>query len=173
MAERNFFIKTERIMFSIWDKNDHALALSLWGNEAVTKYISKTGKFTVQEVEERLKLEIANEKCFGIQYWPFFDKSTGDFIGCCGLRPYSLDNQIYELGFHIKPKYWGKGLGTEAAKAIVNYSFNELGLTKLFAGHNPNNIASENILRKLEFNYIKDVYYAPTELYHPSYMLDS
>jgi len=46
-----------------------------------------------------------------------------------------------------------------------------LDTESLFAGHNPNNTASQKVLSKLGFKYIGDEFYKPTGLYHPSYQL--
>lgn len=169
---RKYFLKTERVSFSWWEQEDYDLAYSLWGDEAVTKHIAKNGKFSPEEIKARLDLEISNHKLFNVQYWPIFDNETNDLIGCCGLRPYNLDENIYELGFHLRSKYWGKGLGLEAATAIIQYAFDKLSATKLFAAHSPDNINSKKILEKLGFQYVGDEFYKPTELYHPSYLLN-
>jgi len=166
---RNYFLETERIGFSTWDMNDYDLALSLWGDAAVTQHISKTGIFTPQDIMNRLKKEIENQQQFKVQYWPIFEKNTGDFIGCCGLRPYDIENKIYEIGFHLRSSHWGKGLGPEAAKAVIRYALFDLDANGLFAGHNPNNTNSRKVLEKLGFTYVGDEFYEPTGLYHPSY----
>ena len=166
---REFFLETKRIVFSHWGQGDFSLAHSLWGEKEVTKYISKTGIFSENEIIDRLQLEIDNEKKFHVQYWPIFEKETGEFIGCCGLRPYDIEKRIYEIGFHLKSKYWGKGLGIEAARAIIQYAFDNLHAAELFAGHNPYNVNSKKVLERLGFHHIGDEYYAPTGLYHPSY----
>lgn len=53
----------------------------------------------------------------------------------------------------------------------IIYGFEILKADKLFAGHNPNNKASQKVLQKLGFVYIGDEFYEPTGLYHPSYEL--
>jgi len=166
---REYFLETERIAFSHWTPDDHDLAISLWGDADVTKHISKTGSFTEQEIMARLVKEIDNQQQFQVQYWPIFEKNTGDFIGCCGLRPYDIENGIYEIGFHLRSGHWGKGLGPEAAQATIQYAKHVLGASGLFAGHNPNNTNSRKVLERLGFNYIGDEFYEPTGLYHPSY----
>lgn len=166
---REYFLETDRIVFSHWTEDDEHLAHLVWGEEMVTRYISKTGKFTGQEIKDRLNMEISNEKQFNVQYWPIFDKETHELIGCCGLRPHDIDKCIYEIGFHVRGKYWGKGLGTESANAVMQYAFNHVNASALFAGHNPDNVNSKKVLEKLGFAYIGDEYYAPTGLYHPSY----
>lgn len=165
----NYFMETERLGFSNWRSDDHKLAIALWGDSLVTKYISGTGVFTKQQIAERLYSEIEQQEKHGIQYWPVFDKLLDAFIGCCGLRPYDTNKAIYELGFHLKSDYWGKGYGIEAASAAINYAYTALKANGLFAGHNPQNEASAKMLEKLGFAYSHDEFYSPTGLNHPSY----
>jgi len=167
--ERQYFLTTEHIMFSYWRPEDISLAKQLWGNESVTKYICASGVFTEADISGRLDKEIENHIKHSVQYWPIFEISTQRLVGCCGLRPYAESQ--YEIGFHIIPEFWGTGYAKEAALAVINYAFAELGAEKLFAGHNPNNIASRKLLLKLGFIYVRDEFYPPTGLMHPSYEL--
>mgnify|MGYP003623866689 CR=1 FL=1 len=54
---RTFFMKTERVGFSVWKPEDIALAQRLWLNPEVTKYICASGSFSQREVKERLEKE--------------------------------------------------------------------------------------------------------------------
>lgn len=168
---KSYFMKTERIGFSVWEKNDLALATLVWGDQQVTKYICATGSFTKEDIEKRLQTEISNLVTNQIQYWPIFDLTNGELIGCCGLRPFPSEEAAYEIGFHLRKVYWGKGYATEAAKAVIQYATQPLNATKLYAGHHPKNEASKKLLVKLGFSYIGKNYYEPTGLYHPSYEL--
>lgn len=168
---REFFIKTKRIGFSKWNDTDLNLANQLWGDKDVTKFICATGKFTNQDIINRLETEIHNDKEFHIQYWPIFELVTGELIGCCGIRPFKSETHSYEIGFHLRKRYWEIGYALEAAKAVIDYSFTVLRVDKLYAGHHPQNEASKKLLTKLGFQYIKKKYYEPTGLYHPSYEL--
>lgn len=169
--ERAFFLETHRIGFSKWTRNDLNLAELLWENPEVTKYICANGIFSMDEVINRLNTEIYNGSTHQIQYWPIFELKTGNFIGCCGLRPHGADE--YEIGFHLLPAFWGKGYAAEAANAVITYAFMALKAKKLFAGHNPYNRNSQKVLNKLGFTYVGDKFYEPTGLYHPSYELSS
>ncbi|WP_429190567.1 GNAT family N-acetyltransferase [Fusobacterium sp. PH5-44] len=166
---KNYFIESKNIGFSTWKEDDFSLVKSLWGNKEVTRYIATNGEFSENEIKERLSKEINNQNSYGVQYWPIFLKETDEFIGCCGLRPYQLENKIYEIGFHLIPLFWGKGFAMEAAKIVIDYGFHTLKVNDLFAGHNPNNKNSAKILNKLGFHYTHDEFYLPTGLYHPSY----
>lgn len=168
---RDYFLKTEKIGFSRWCQEDIALAETLWGDPQITRYICASGEFTKEDIAKRLSLEISNEAEYHVQYWPVFELATGELIGCCGLRPHGAGE--YEIGFHLRPKFWGRGYATEAATAVILYAFTTLKAEKLFAGHNPKNVTSQKVLRKLGFVYTGDEFYEPTGLYHPSYALEN
>ena len=55
----------------------------------------------------------------------------------------------FELGYFILEKYWGKGIVTEASRAVLDYCFTELNALKVVAGCNKDNIGSEKIMKKL------------------------
>ncbi|MGZ7440544.1 GNAT family N-acetyltransferase [Paenibacillus sp. TH7-28] len=166
---RKYFLKTSRIAFSHWDNSDIDLAYTLWGDPAVTRYISANGLFSREQVKDRLNKEINTQKEFQVQYWPLFNLINEEFIGCCGLRPYDTEKNIYEIGIHLRSSHWGNGYATETVNAVIQYAFDVKKVDNLFAGHNPNNEASKKMLLKLGFKYSHDEFYEPTSLYHPSY----
>lgn len=131
------------------------------------------GIFTDEQIKNRLETEIENYKKYKVQYFPIFSLETDDLIGCCGLRPYKNTENVYELGFHLRKEHWRKGYGFEVASKMIEYAFNMLNAEELKAGHNPNNIASKNLLMKLGFQYENDEFYEPTGLYHLLYSLKS
>lgn len=169
---QNYFMTTARLCFGIWTENDLPAARLLWGDPEVTRLICASGVFTEAEITARLQQECANQAAFGIQYWPVFDLDTGMLAGCCGLRPVAGEPDVYELGFHLRPAYWGKGLAAEGACAVIGYARDILHAAELRAGHNPKNLRSRRVLEgKLGFTFTGEQYYAPTGLMHPSYKL--
>lgn len=93
---KEYFMQSERIGFSKWSHEDFGLAKELWGDKDVTKYICATGIFTEEDIKERLNTEIKNGEEYSVQYWPIFEISSGDLIGCCGLRPFNINENSYE-----------------------------------------------------------------------------
>ena len=168
-ASPAYFLTTSRLGFRCWSSDDTALAFNLWGDPEVTKLIG--GPFSTEQVTARLLKEIATQREHGIQYWPIFALVTGDHVGCCGLRPYTPEAKVCEIGFHLRSTFWGQGYTAEAAHAVIDYAFSHLGCEALFAGHNPANEASRRLLTKLGFRYTHDEFYPPTGLNHPSYLL--
>jgi RimJ/RimL family protein N-acetyltransferase len=166
---RPFFLTSQRLGFSTWSQDDLPLALGLWGDPNVTRFTG--GPLTAAQATERLSREIGNLERYNIQYWPVFLKETGEHVGSCRLRPRNGSNDTYELGFHLRREYWGRGFGREAAQAAILHSFTTLGARALYAGHHPLNDASRQLLQSLGFRYIHDEFYAPTQLMEPCYLL--
>jgi RimJ/RimL family protein N-acetyltransferase len=73
---------------------------------------------------------------------------TQDFIGVIGLD-FNVPDDRAELGYWIGKPYWGRGYGTEAARAVVQYAFEELQLNKIVAHHFARNPASGRVMEKL------------------------
>jgi ribosomal-protein-alanine N-acetyltransferase len=166
---RDYFLITDRLGFSHWEKGDLTLAMTLWGDPRVAEFIG--GPFATEAVCGRLHREIEKMTAYGVQYWPVFLLENGDLAGCAGLQPYGDEKDILELGIHFKPDYWGKGLAQEAARAVIDFAFKTLHLERIFAGHHPDNIASERLLKKLGFRFTHQEIYPPTGLLEPAYLL--
>ena len=166
---RAYFLTTARLGFGRWGPDDLPLALALWGDPGVTRLIG--GPLSAAAAEARLGAEIASMRAHGVQYWPIFLLAGGEHVGCAGLRPYRAEDRIYELGFHLRPAYWGQGLASEAAQAVVTFAFETIRAAALFAGHHPENAPSRRVFEKLGFHFTHAELYAPTGLHHPSYLL--
>jgi len=166
----DFFLQSRRLGFRTWRPSDLPLALRLWGDPAVTRFISREG-FAEPEIRARLEREIATQETSRIQYWPIFTLAGAQHVGCCGLRPREGHPLVPEFGVHIGSDHWRQGYALEAALCVIKYAFGVLGFEALFAGHNPENLASRNLLVRLGFAHTHDEFYPPTGLEHPSYLL--
>lgn len=69
------------------------------------------------------------------------------------IEVHSYHGHKGEIGFVLHPSYWGKGLITEAAKAIIIYAFELLGLERLSYGYFLFNDRSKRVCEKLEFTF--------------------
>ncbi len=74
---------------------------------------------------------------------------AGQPIGAGGLR--YLEKGNWEIGYWLAPDYWGRGLATEAARALVVFGFEKLGAEALQSGHFADNPASGRVLEKAGF----------------------
>lgn len=170
-TEEKRFPASERLRFRAWAPEDVELAVGLWGDPDVTRFIAASGPPSRAEIEERLAREMATQADHGIQYWPIFLRGDGRHVGCCGLRPYQPERSVVEFGVHLRPAFWRQGLAGEGARAVIEHAFEKLGARAVFAGHHPRNAASGELLARLGFRYTHDELYPPTGLMHPSYLL--
>ena len=145
------------------------LARALWGDIEVTRYFG--GPFDDDEVRVRLEREFERMRVHKFQYWPIFFLSDGEHVGCCGLRPYGTDAAVPELGFHLRPKFWGQRLAVEAARAVIRYAFETVGAKGLAAGHHPENVNSKRVMAKLGFRYTHDEFFAGLGMSIPYYLV--
>jgi RimJ/RimL family protein N-acetyltransferase len=79
-------------------------------------------------------------------------RSDGRQIGGIGLR-LEPQHQHAELGYWLGVPYWGQGYATEAAREMLRYGFEDLGMHRIFASHFKHNLASGRILKKLGMHY--------------------
>jgi len=72
-------------------------------------------------------------------------------IGMCGNYAWDRENRHVEIGYHIVPALWRHGYATEAARAVIAWSFDHLDVHRIQADCTDGNIASERVLLKCGF----------------------
>jgi ribosomal-protein-alanine N-acetyltransferase len=92
--------------------------------------------------------------------WATILKPEDRYIGRCGIyRRVDDNNQVIPgeatLAYYLARPYWGRGLATEAGRALVQYGFETLGLTRIVAGMNVKNLASIRVAEKLGFQCVR------------------
>jgi RimJ/RimL family protein N-acetyltransferase len=75
-------------------------------------------------------------------------ESPDSLIGSVSLRRYARDRRA-ELGYWLGADAWGHGYATEAATALVDFGFREMGLARIYAQVLAGNAASCRVLEKL------------------------
>jgi len=70
-------------------------------------------------------------------------------IGGASIHISNPGNREGWIGYCLNKQFWGQGIGTEAARALLTFGFSKLGLHRIFATVDPANIASSNILQKI------------------------
>ena len=73
----------------------------------------------------------------------------GGLIGNCGIRIKLRNNREADLGYELASEYWGRGYATEAAMAMVEYGFRELGLHRISSWCIADNTASVRVLERV------------------------
>ena len=80
------------------------------------------------------------------------DKERKQIVGFCGLRFVEQGPDI-EVLYGIAREDWGKGLATEAARAVIEDGLDRLRLERIVGMANPSNIASRRVLLKVGMKY--------------------
>lgn len=78
-------------------------------------------------------------------------REAGEIIGGIGIRPRSDEPGSFDLGYCLRPDYWGMGLGSEAVGGAVAFGFERLKARRMVAEVFLDNAASARILEKLGF----------------------
>jgi len=76
------------------------------------------------------------------------------FVGWCGLDHLDPAKANPVLFYLLQPGYWGQGLATEAAAALLSYAFGELGLAQVDGGAASENSASKRVMEKIGMRYL-------------------
>lgn len=154
-----YLLETPRFLLREIEPSDVDDLFELDSNPAVHEFL---GNQPIQDIRDLEKVIASLQGQYaenGIGRWAVIDKLNQEFVGWAGLKfERELVNgkcDYYDLGYRIKQKYWGKGIATECALALVDYAFNTLELRELYAITDPNNIKSKKILTKVGFSYVE------------------
>jgi ribosomal-protein-alanine N-acetyltransferase len=80
-------------------------------------------------------------------------KDAAGFIGRIVLRPRKPEENVWYLGYWIHPLHWNQGYATEAARAMLNFGFTQLGIRRIESSHALWNKASAGVIRKLGMRF--------------------
>ena len=123
---------------------------ALYCDPEITKYIPDAPR-SREEAREELEWHMhGHPRHPELGLWATIHKATDRFIGRCGLLPWAIDGvDEVEVAYTIAREYWGQGLGTEAAQAILQYGFEKLNLSRMICLIDPENTASQRVAEKM------------------------
>lgn len=99
--------------------------------------------FTPEKTKRWIEWNLENYQRYGFGLWAVVLKETGEFIGDCGLTLQDIDGQqLPEIGYHIHKKYWRRGYGKEAARAVRDWAFQNTGFDILYSYMKYTNVGS-------------------------------
>lgn len=99
--------------------------------------------------------------------WGISDQTDGRVIGTCTLFRLDRSHRRAEIGFALGRRYWGKGLATEALRALIAFAFEQLNLHRLEADADPRNDRSLRLLERQGFKregYLRERYHVDGEI---------
>lgn len=137
-------LETQRLYLREMNQSDFgALSKILQDEETMYAY---NGAFSDEETQGWLDNQIARYKKYGFGLWAVILKENDEMIGQCGLtmQPWN-SKEVLEVGYLFQKNYWHKGYATEAAKACMNYAFENLNADEVCSIIRDTNAASQNV----------------------------
>ena len=150
-------LETERLVIRAFTNADAEAVLSFRSNPEAMRFVPRPLQRNTDDALEMIGLinnNISANDCIG---WGVELKSSRKIIGSVSFHRIEKEHHRGELGYMLHPDYWGKGLVTEAVRAIVDYGFRELNFHSIEAIIDPDNTASANVLNKL--NFVKEAHF--------------
>jgi len=147
-------IETDRLQMREFRLDDVDAVYAFSTCPDVTQYTGDAGTVHTRQDAERLIKEVwlAEYEKYGYARYALVHKADQRVIGFCGIK-FEPDLGFPDLGYRMLPEYWGKGLGTEAVVAILEYARDVLGLKNIVAEVVDDNTASSNLLIKVGFRH--------------------
>lgn len=150
-------LETQRLLLRHFVVSDLDNLFSFYSDPEVIKYIPDAPR-TYEETKEELEWFMNGHPRFPeLGLWATIYKETGQLIGRCGLIPWTIDekNEV-EVAFALSKAYWGQGLATEVAQALVEYGFEHLQLSRLICLIEHGNQASIKVATKVGMTFEKE-----------------
>ena len=142
-------LETNRLIIEYFNTNDISDWAEIESDADVRRFVD--GKvLSLKEAGEYVELNIRQYQTHEYGRYAVRLKENRKLIGMCGFlnEPYGID-----FGYRYSKDSWGKGLGFEAAKEVLEYGFIELGLEKVLGLTAEQNYGSIRILEKLGFKF--------------------
>ncbi len=151
-------IETQRLILRPFTEDDAAASFVMNTDPEVMRYLGGVTVQSVDDVREMLQMHTLTDYAthdFG--RFAVIHKDTQEFMGFVGLK-YIEELGEVDHGYRLIPKFWRQGYGYEASVPCLDFAFVELGLNRVIALANPNNIASITLMKKLGFRYEKEIH---------------
>ena len=150
-------LETERLLLRHLVMTDLDALFAFYSDPEVIRYIPDAPR-TYQETREELEWHMNGHPRFPeLGLWATIHKETDRFIGRCGLIPWTIDGQHdVEVAFALARAYWGQGLATEVARALAQYGFEHLNLSRLICLIDHANTASSRVATKIGMTFERE-----------------
>ena len=151
-------LETERLILRRLVPGDLEDLYELYRDPEMRRYYPE-GTLTLEETREELEWFLdGHPRHPELGLWATIYKETGQFVGRCGLLPWTIDEKFeVEIAYMIAKSHSRQGLGSEVAKALVRYGFGELGLTRLIALIDEDHVASIKTAESAGLRFERDL----------------
>jgi [ribosomal protein S5]-alanine N-acetyltransferase len=148
-------LQTPRLYLRHFTIEDAPLIMAL-NTPTVLTYIHENPPKDIEDAKRILNdIILPQYALYNLGRFAIHAKEDNRFVGWCGLKFLKEYNEV-DLGYRYMDAEWGKGFATEAAKACLQFGFEERNLTTIIGRAHIDNIASQKVLQKTGLTYQKD-----------------
>jgi [ribosomal protein S5]-alanine N-acetyltransferase len=139
-------LHTSRLALRAWALDDIDELHALWTRPDVRRYLWDDETVSRERAEATVREFIAQE-AEGTGGWMIVERETGALAGFAALVRREPGDP--ELLYGLAPDWWGRGLATEAARAVLAYAFGVLECARVIAATDAPNAASARVMERL------------------------
>lgn len=143
---------TDRTVLRRWRDDDLDAFAEITAQPEVMRYIRDGRVLDRSGTAERIEAFQRHWEEHGFGLFALVLRETGELAGFTGLAVPTFLPEVMpavEIGWRLGKRHWGRGLATEAARAVVEYARTEVGLKRLVSIHQVGNDASARVMIKL------------------------
>ena len=149
-------LETLRMWLRPLAKADLDILAEIYSAPEVMRYRLISQPVSRKQTQEMLASYLAHWEQYGFGRWATIYKANQWLIGHCGLEYLASLNEV-EVNYLLAREYWGQGLATESAIALLRYGFESLQVERLVALAKPENLASRRVMEKIGMQYEKTI----------------
>ncbi len=146
-------IATERLSLRAMRVSDAPDMFAYAHRDDVTEYLTWFSHRRLEDTRDYLT-EVGRRYRTGDFYdWAIICREDGRMIGTCGFTSFNYNSDSAEVGYVLNPDYHGRGLATEALRAVMNFGFQELSLHRIEAHYIEGNTASRRLMERVGMQF--------------------
>lgn len=143
-------IETERLILREWKEEDKASFARINNDPMIMEFFPR--RLTEADSDKLIDRFQKHFETHGFGFYAVEMKKTGEFMGFAGLQNVEMDvpfTPAVEIAWRLDYEYWGKGYGTEAARAVLAHAFGKLKLPEIVAYAVHDNSRAIKLMEKL------------------------
>ena len=148
-------IETERLILREYTSEDFNDLYEILSDRETMEHYPKP--YDEKGVRGWIRWNIENYAKYGFGLWAVVLKETGKMIGDCGITIQNIDGDLLpEIGYHIHKNYWRNGFGSEAARAVRDWAFENTEYDRLYSYMKYTNIGSYSTASAIGMKKVKE-----------------
>ena len=139
---------TDRLRFRQYELSDIDAVIEMFADDEAKRWYPT--KSQPDEAERWIEWNLANYEQHGIGLWAIENRSTGIFVGDCGLTYQTVENdQLLEIGYHLQQRHRGHGYALESARGCVDFAMKGLKAPTVCSIVDPRNESSIRVAESI------------------------